>query len=243
MKKLLILIFLISLNPSFSQESIEFGGTALYKKYIDIDLEELKSNPEDKLIYESTKTLIENLKEINYSLKFNSNESIFKLVGKLDSDFNTEYKIATLVGGGKGTYYINEKENVVIHEKSSFGSDFLVTDKLDDIKWEIGDEVKLVGKYSCLKATTKVKMHTRRGGVKIEKVVAWFCPKLNFSTGPIGFGGLPGLILELHKGKFIYIYNELTLDKPPKKLKRPNKGKKITGKDFLNISKEASFKR
>lgn len=231
-----IFFILICVKVCFSQGNK--SGEVIYKKSIEVDLEnDFKHTPEDQIALERTKSLIENLEKIEYSLKFNKNESVFEVIEVNNESINGDTEIAVLVGGGNGVYYINEKENEIIHQKNSFGTDYLVVNKLDNLKWNIGDDIKLVGKYACLKATTTIKRHTRNV-IENQKVVAWFCPKIKFNTGPIGFGGLPGMILELQKGKFKFTYHKLDFSEEFEEIKKPEKGKMITNEELLEISQK-----
>ncbi len=58
--------------------------------------------------------------------------------------------------------------------------------------WEIGKEHKKILGYKCTKATTRF-----RG----RNYTAWFADELPLSYGPMKFGGLPGIILEIEDDK------------------------------------------
>lgn len=61
--------------------------------------------------------------------------------------------------------------------------------------WVIQEEQKMIGNYLCFKAT-RMKIMGAKGDVG-HPVVAWFCPELPYAFGPLEYGDLPGLILEL----------------------------------------------
>lgn len=69
----------------------------------------------------------------------------------------------------------------------------IVEDSNIDFNWEITNETKQIGKYTCHKATTK----NFRG----RNYEAWFTYDIPVPTGPWKFHGLPGLILEVHDDK------------------------------------------
>jgi GLPGLI family protein len=75
-------------------------------------------------------------------------------------------------------------------------------------------------------------------GEFITDIVVWFAPEISFSFGPLGYGGLPGLILELQDDIFVYKINELKYVESLK-IKKPNSGKKVTKKEFLEIGLKA----
>ncbi|MFO0447782.1 MAG: GLPGLI family protein [Pseudomonadota bacterium] len=57
-----------------------------------------------------------------------------------------------------------------------------------EMKWLFSDEKKMIGEYLCKKATTKF-----RG----RDYIAWYCPEISVSIGPLKYNGLPGVILEI----------------------------------------------
>ena len=86
------------------------------------------------------------------------------------------------------------------------------------------------------KATTIEKVLTKEKP-KIYLITAWYCPKINAPFGPIGFSGLPGLILELEKNNMRYYASNIELN--PKKIvkvKKPTRGKKITKEEYYKMA-------
>jgi len=70
--------------------------------------------------------------------------------------------------------------------------------------------------------------------------VAWYTPEIPISNGPGKFGGLPGLILELHdpKQETVYLCSEIILNpKKPIDIKVP-KGKTVSKEEFEKMKKE-----
>lgn len=63
----------------------------------------------------------------------------------------------------------------------------LVKDEYPNLKWDISQEEKVIGKYKCIKATT-----TYRG----KDWLVWFTPEIPLNYGPWKLHGLPGLIVE-----------------------------------------------
>lgn len=89
----------------------------------------------------------------------------------------------------KDTDYLKiDHKNKEIISIESFELDYLILkDDYPNLKWEISQEEKVIGKYKCIKATTNY-----RGRVW----VAWFTPDLPINYGPWKLYGLPGLIVE-----------------------------------------------
>lgn len=71
-------------------------------------------------------------------------------------------------------------------------------------------------------------------------IEAWYVPEIPVPYGPVGNGGLPGLILQLKRPNFLlYTATKVTLN--PKKIKviKPQKGKKINLKELKIIMLKA----
>lgn len=69
---------------------------------------------------------------------------------------------------------------------------YLYSEALEEIKWNLETDTKIIGKAICQKATSNYKG---------RNWVVWFAPDIPFETGPWKLYGLPGLILEAHDVK------------------------------------------
>jgi GLPGLI family protein len=112
------------------------------------------------------------------------------------------------------------------------GSDtYVVNDQWVLPKWKILDQIKEVNGYICLQAETK-------NPIKNQVIHAWFTDEIPYSFGPEGYGGLPGLILELeiNGGDAVITASQIDWDyrgeiSLPKKIK----GKEVTAEQGDNI--------
>lgn len=88
-----------------------------------------------------------------------------------------------------GEYYVNypKGEQTAIFNMHEPGL-YKYSESLPKMKWKIGKETKEVLGYMCTKATM-----SHRG----RTWTAWFTNDIPVTRGPLFFGGLPGLILEL----------------------------------------------
>ena len=66
---------------------------------------------------------------------------------------------------------------------------FFVEDTLPNLNWKLENETKLIGTIVCKKASTRFKG---------RNYIAWYTPEIYSFFGPIKFGQLPGLIIELY---------------------------------------------
>ncbi len=132
----------------------------------------------------------------------------------------------------ESTLYGDSKRNRLLESKELYGRRFLISDTLPRFTWKMSAAQKRLGDYLVLKATTLV---------DTQAVVAWFTPQIPVSFGPAGYGGLPGLILELSfdNGQRHIVATEVTLEPLPEgAMSPPDKGRKVTRERFLKIQEE-----
>lgn len=133
----------------------DFQGQAIYQTKTTVDMSSFgggqMSDQQKKQIAERMKSMLEK----TYILNFNRSESTYKEEEKLD---------APGAGGGRwrgmmssftgGPQYKDIKEDVLLQEQEFFGKQFLVKDSLPKLEWKLENETKLIGQYTCFKATT-----------------------------------------------------------------------------------------
>ncbi len=247
MKKTLLLFVTISCtNFGISQNN----GIVTYKKE---NLKQFskhekfqKMKKERPEFYKTVSLIFENmeiiLQDLEFDLKFNNNESFFKDKEFLELETNKFYG-AALGPEGDAEYYTNIKENKHLEYRETFGEKFIISNP--KIKWELTSESKKVGKYLCYKATTTKINRSSTGKISEATIEAWYCPELNIPFRPIGYGGLPGLIIELTYLNSKFYVHEINLN-PSKEIiiKEPSKGKRVTQEEMSQMYKDAmsSFK-
>lgn len=74
----------------------------------------------------------------------------------------------------------------------------------EEVVWHIGTETKTIGKYTAIRATT-----SRKKARHTEEIEVWFTPELPYSFGPLGYNGLPGLILEMKRFEVTYKFKKI----------------------------------
>ncbi|WP_179375298.1 GLPGLI family protein [Winogradskyella wichelsiae] len=191
----------------------------------------------DKKINEALKT---NAPNFNFSLKINNDASYFEAVKTMSNDNDSfGHKMTTAILQAKNKYYVNTSKDQKLTEVEAYGKKYIILDSIND--WEITKEQKKIGNYNCYKAITK-KVSLNSDGTFITDIVAWFTTELPYSFGPIGYGGLPGLILELKDD--VITYRLKTIDfKQPVKISKPTDGEKVTNKELLKIGEKSNESR
>lgn len=184
----------------------------------------------DDQLAKYTKKMVFNAYDIakgfDFILKFNQTESIAQIDENMINEGaknNNLYRLAKILIG-KGIYYQNRKEKIILHQTDLRGELVVIKDSLVN-DWEIGKDYKKIGKFMCLKATKKCSSCN-----KIEEV--WFAPEIAVPYGPKGYGGLPGLIVEVKNYSSILSLTEITYTKKEVKITRQIKGKKITRDEY-----------
>jgi GLPGLI family protein len=148
-------IFLLAVMTLLTQNGIaqkEFTGKATYVSKTTVDLDKWGGNemsPErKKMIMERMKSFLEK----TYVLTFNKTESIFKEEEQLEAPGSAGF--GGMMGSfSVGTQYKNVKENIILQEQEFFGKQFLISDSIPQLNWEMSGETKQIGQYLCFKAT------------------------------------------------------------------------------------------
>jgi GLPGLI family protein len=90
---------------------------------------------------------------------------------------------------GSGTeYYQFPNDKKMLRKEELFGN-FLLSDALPVIDWQITGDTASFGGLHCQKA---------KGHFKGRDYTAWFCPDLPLHIGPWKLNGLPGVIVEAY---------------------------------------------
>ncbi len=170
-------------------------------------------------------------------LFFNEKESIYKVLDE-EEDINRE--VATggarvqfrMRGAPDNESYTNLEDGSSIDKTEFAGRVFLISGE-EEIEWKITGETQMISGYQCMKATYM------RDTIP---VTAWFTPQIPISLGPAQYRGLPGMVLsvDINEGRrTIKVTDvdlrELTTDEA---IVAPQKGKKVTRKEFIKIRDE-----
>ncbi|QXP72993.1 GLPGLI family protein [Tenacibaculum sp. AHE15PA] len=215
MKALLTLFIAIITLPLFSQKN---SGVVLYK------IVSKKEANLKKIIKKGNLTSFFEGKAA-FELVFKGDKSLYKRKVNFNKEGEREkINFFEIFGGSDGVFF-NEKGKT-IQSVNKYDEDFLITYLPN--KWEITQESKKIGGYTCYKAVSNKK----------SKVV-WFTPNIPLSFGPKDLNGLPGLILEVEIGKISIVASEIVFKEiSDKQIKKTTKGVPITEKEYSKKIKE-----
>ena len=159
----------------------------------------------------------------NYDLHFKGNKSIYTYKKDDESRHGYSWKKEALI------LVRDYKSGKTKDIREIAGKKYLLEDKIEKKRWKILNEIKEVAGFLCMKAQT-------RDTIKGQIIDAWFTDAIPFYGGPEGYGGLPGMILELNinDGGAVISATKVDLTSELDKLPIPKKmkGKKISYVDY-----------
>jgi len=199
-------------------------GNAYYKKQL--------SSSTDSINNPHVKQALKSLKNREYKLTFKNSEATYDEVKVLD--INENPVVEAFVEGiseFSGEVYFNSVDESIIIKKEISDGTFLI--KKNEINWTLSKDTLKIDNYTCYKATSTRIINNSEGTHKLE-VTAWYAPEISLPFGPDGYGGLPGLILQLNNNgtitslKKIEFYNE----KEDVNISFTKKGKEVSEDEF-----------
>jgi GLPGLI family protein len=70
----------------------------------------------------------------------------------------------------------------------------------------------MIDGYLCYKATSVLVRNNGVHGLFKFPIIAWYTPAIPIPFGPLGYGNLPGLILELQERNILYGITKIKLN-------------------------------
>lgn len=199
MKKILIAILFYNSFFIFSQNKIKIiYDVAFVGEFLTpdtnskVDISSYTNGIEDKL------------NTLKFELLINDSTSLFKSISALPGENETSAeKLARILSGDKVQYFRDFKNQKLFQNTDAGGTNFNVILNYNSVEWKLENETKQINNYLCYKATWK------KGKVN---VTAWYCPEIPYPSGPIEYGNLPGLIIELQRNKLYYTVSKIIFD-------------------------------
>lgn len=219
MKKLLIILCL--LTSSAMAQKTDGVVTYVRKEYwlkITNRLTFLSQEQKDRMA-QTWKNWAEDNKGIKMKLAFSPTESLYTYNSDEPEEGGYSWRKSDLF------LYRNFEKDKKTDVIEMIGKTYIIDDSLHAPVWKIGNQIKEVAGYVCMKAETE-------DPVRKHKITAWFAQDIPVSAGPERVNGLPGLILELDVNDGDVIIEAISVAfRPltPDDLKLPKlKGKKIS---------------
>lgn len=221
MKKITLSLLLIgALLQAFGQQN---EGLVLYDQ---------KINMHKRMQDESMKAMVPEFRTNKMQLLIRATESLFKVAAQPnDEEENTDGNgntVRMVIRVPQNETYRNYETQKSVELRELAGQKFLIEDTLRRMPWKLAGETKKIQGYECMKATMTNKVNN-------QPIVAWFTEAIPVPSGPAGFGGLPGLILEVdvNDGDMLYTLTKAEFKKlAATDIKLPSGGKKITEAEF-----------
>lgn len=219
MKNLLVCLLLLISSVATAQKT-EGVVTYVRKEHwlkITNRMTFLSKEQKDRMA-QTWKNWAEDNKGIKMKLAFSPNESLYT--------YNSDEPEEGGYSWRKSDFYVyrNFEKDKKTDMIEMIGKTYIIDDSLHAPVWKIGDQIKEVAGYICMKAETI-------DSVKQQKITAWFAQDIPVAAGPERVNGLPGLILELDINDGDAVIEAVSVAfRPltPEDLKLPKlKGKKI----------------
>ena len=183
------------------------------------------------------------------TLQANKNKAVYFGNSGVNNDADpNDYKMAKTLIGDKDRFYYDLEKQTSYKWFNFQGENFIIKDSIKISDWKITNKSKLINNYNCYLATTNYTAYYK-SGLKTHIVSAWFTPLIPFKFGPKGFGGLPGLILQLNFITLVFSASNIKFKKEEIEIEALPKGKHITIKilnDYISKARQnrdSSYKK
>jgi GLPGLI family protein len=136
----------------------EFQGMAVYESRTSTSDFKSRMEGNKNMTPDMQKRIEENMKKMfekTFILNFNKTASIYKEEEKLEASTQGGggFRMMSSFAGGGGTFYKDIKDKQYSNDKEFMGKEFLVKDSLTSIAWKMEAETRVIGGYTCYKAT------------------------------------------------------------------------------------------
>ena len=225
------IVLFACLLPLFSLAQ-QTEGEVVYTETVQMTID-LPDDMDEKM-----KAMIPKSRSFSRSLIFNEKESVYdEWEPGENEDLEVEHEedgmeFKMVMRAPENIYYSDLENKTFIHKQDFFGRIFLINGDAIPYQWKLTGEQKKINDYICQKATCQ---HEE------DNITAWFTPQIPISTGPNGYTGLPGLILEvdINDGQRTIRSEKFFLEQSEnKKIEKPSKGKKVSKEEFDKIREE-----
>lgn len=214
-KKIILFLFIsytLSLCAQNDQGTITYERTLDYVRMIDA-LPYMSE--EDKAIIKLSRSNTKRRSQ-PFNLTFDPDQSVYTYGKKEEASTYSWRQDEFLL--------INKPKSRAIQHQVVIGDKLVVVDdQQPKRKWKVMNELREIEGYMCVKAVTK-------DTTKNQTITAWFTNQIPISSGPEGFGDLPGMILmlDINDGTCIIEATSITTDIPQHPIPKKLKGKRVS---------------
>ena len=238
-----LLVFALSVT-TFAQD---LSGRVTYQKKEVLKIKNPKPEHETPEFKKRLEAINKSMEKTHF-LEFTQYESVYTEEEKLPTTYKQAGRtVSASMREVWSKIYKNLQENYSLMDMD----DYFIKDTLHHSGWELSTESKKIGNYTVYKATRTIKPKKADNEEKSTNFLsmvdnepegrvytAWYTPEIPIPNGPEKFGGLPGLILELHTQSTVYLCSEIVLNpKKPIEIKVP-KGKVISQEENEKMRKQ-----
>lgn len=186
---------------------------------------------ENLLIFTGTQTVYKNVHDENEEVNFEDEEDRRKSMMK------------KRMAPANDIIYTNVETGLVVEKKEFMDKIFLIKDSIINSKWKLTGETMMVSDMNCMKAEY---LPTPGDSTDTLQMYVWFTPEIPVSSGPAGYGGLPGLIVYLNEyngSKEISLSTIVMREVADGEIEEPKKGKEVTREEFDEIRRQKMEER
>ena len=245
--KTLVQILVVTILTVFTEGNAQaFKGKAIYKSHRKVDLK-IEEGTENSEMQKQIQEQLQKQFQQEYTLTFDKYQSLYKKNEKLATPAPSSGGIQITISEGSDLLYKNIKEHRYTNSTEMYGKLFLIKDSLVQRNWELINETKNIGLYTCYKAVFKDSYTTETitNDNKLETITkertttVWYTPQIPIPNGPMDYHGLPGLILEINDGELTLVCTKIVLNPEEEVvINEPKKGKEVTQEEFDKIMDE-----
>lgn len=241
MKKTYSFFAILSLSVqllSAQQARFTTSGTIEFEKSVNTYALIRKGQISGKNLAGAEKQILEQYQQSNPQFKVLKSTLTFSnaktLFTPLDVDPVTGPGFSIPMAAQNNTVFTDRSSGTLIAKKVVMGDNFLLTDSVRKINWKITTETREVAGYICRRANAII--------MDSIYVVAFYSENIHVSGGPEGFGGLPGMILEIalpHENISWKATKVTDVPVAPSALVPPRGGRAINQKQLLEMLNDA----
>lgn len=229
---------------SYCQKPPTGAVTYSYEFMMPEEYKNQSSKRSNNMAYQAFLTSQRAAQHIEITLQFNGDEARSYVEPMMDMD---GYSFKTVIAGSGYTnpiYNNLSTQETLVYSSENFFEKHKYVVELDNLKmqWKLLDETKTIKGYLCYKATG---VYVIEGSDRIVEhpVMVWYSPEIPINFGPLGYGNLPGLIMELEVHTSRFTFKKIAFNQKEIKIDKPDKGERISNQEYSRIVRETMRNR